>query len=94
MRVLVKCGNNWVVWQNSKQVENYKTTAADEQTLSGQANGGVLADTVTKGTDQTVEVYVYYDGADTNVYSDNLADLKDCGVNITFTATPVTHGAE
>ena len=94
MRVLVKCGNNWVVWQNGKQVEKYKTTAADEQTLSGQATDGVLAGTVTEETDQTVEVYVYYDGADTNVYSDNLADLKDCGVNITFTATPVTYGAE
>ena len=93
MRVLIKCEDNWVVWQNGKQVEKYETTEG-EQALTGQANGGVLANTVTQGTDQTVEVYVYYDGADTNVFSDNLADLKDCGVNITFTATPVTHGAE
>lgn len=93
MRVLIKCGNNWVVWQNGKQVEKYKTTDADEQTLSGQAADGILADMVDKDNEQTVEVYVYYDGADINVYSDNLADLKDCGVNITFTATPETHGA-
>ena len=93
MRVLIKCGDNWVVWQNGKQVEKYKTTEADEQTLTGQANNGILASKVSKDDEQTVEVYVYYDGADTNVNSDNLANLKDCGVNITFTATPVTHGA-
>lgn len=93
MRVLVVCGSNWVVWKNGAQVTTYKTTAADEVALSGQATGGVLASSVVKGTDREVDVYVFYDGADTNVFSDNLADLKDCGVTITFEATPVTYGA-
>lgn len=33
--------------------------------------------------------FVYYDGADDDVYTDQLADLTGCGVTITFTATPV-----
>ena len=38
--------------------------------------------------DATVDVYVYYDGDDSNVYSDNLTNLTSNGVTITFEATP------
>ena len=97
MRVLVVCGNNWVVYKNGAtatdaivtQYNNMGTMTA----ITGYKTDEVLAATVEKGTDAQVDVYVFYDGADTNVFSDNLADLKDCGVTITFEATPVTHGA-
>ena len=99
MRVLVKCGTNWQVWRydatqgKGVQVTTYKTTAADEVELSGQSD--VIADSVKKDADAEVDVYVYYDGADGKIYSDNLTNLaKDCGVTVTFEATPVTHGAE
>ena len=92
VRVLVECDGKWVVWQNGGQVSTYKTATDDAVALTGQAEGGVLASSVVKGTDKTVNVYVYYDGADQNVFSDNLADLRDCGVTITFDATPVTYG--
>lgn len=97
MRVLVKCGTNWQVWKydaeqgKGVQVNTYKTTAAEEVELSGQS--AVIADTVVKGTDAEVDVYVYYDGAETEINSDNLTDLaKDCGVTVTFEATPTTYG--
>lgn len=97
MRVLVVCGNNWVVYKNGAtatdaivtQYNNMGTMTA----ITGYKTDEVLATTVQKGTDAQVDVYVFYDGADTNVFSDNLADLKDCGVTITFEARPVTHGA-
>ncbi len=99
MRVLVKCGTNWQVWRydatakKGVQVETYKTTAADEVALSGQST--VIADSVKKDADAKVDVYVYYDGADGKIYSDNLTSLSDdCGVTVTFKATPVTHGEE
>lgn len=99
MRVLVKCGTNWQVWRydaasgKGVQVITYKTTAADEVALSGQST--VIASSVKKGEDAEVDVYVYYDGADAEIYSDNLKNLADdCGVTVTFEATPVTHGAE
>lgn len=98
MRILVKCGDNWQVWKyDSEQkkgvkVETYKTTAADEVALTGQAD--VIAASVKKNVDAEVDVYVYYDGADTKINSDNLKNLADdCGVTVTFEATPVEHGA-
>lgn len=98
MRVLVKCGANWQVWKYDSdtgkgvKVATYKTTAADEVALSGQAD--VIKASVKKGEDAEVDVYIYYDGADTQINSDNLTDLATgCGVTLTFEATPVTHGA-
>lgn len=94
VRVLIVCGDKWCVWGNGAKVSTYTTTAG-AQNLSGTnyADNSVIAATVEKGTDQTIKVYVYYDGADTNVFSDNLADLTECGITITFDATPVTYGA-
>lgn len=99
MRVLVKCGDNWQVWKydsaQSKgvQVTTYKTTAENEVALDGQAS--VIKDSLGKTAgDAEVDVYIYYDGADTQINSDNLTDLATgCGVTLTFEATPVTHGA-
>lgn len=38
--------------------------------------------------DVNVEVYAYYDGADTQVYTTNLEKLTLCGATVTFDATP------
>ena len=97
MRVLVVCGNNWVVYKNGATatdaiVKQYNKMGTMTN-IDGYKTDEVLAATVVKGTDAQVDVYVFYDGADTDVFSDNLAELKDCGVTITFEATPVTHGA-
>ena len=48
-----------------------------------------LVNTIAAGNKTTVDVYVFYDGSAKTVYSDNLANLKNCGVTVTFTATPV-----
>ena len=99
MRVLVKCGNNWQVWKydaqagKGVQVSTYKTTAEEEEvTLSGQA--AKMKDKVGKTEgDAEVDVYIYYDGADTNIKSDNLSNLAEsCGVTLTFSATPSQPG--
>lgn len=75
MRVLVKCGDQWVVWKNNERV-------------AGAENSVIKADEITKDADATVQVYVFYDGSDTNVFTTNLEELKDCGVTVTFEATP------
>ena len=98
MRVLVKCGDNWQVWKydaNQKkgvQVSTYKTTAEEEVALNGQATK--MKDKVGKTEgDAEVDVYIYYDGADTNIKSDNLSNLAEsCGVTLTFSATPSQPG--
>ena len=77
MRVLVVCGNDWQVW-----------SAAGEKLSSSENTGTAFSKEVKKDTDATVDVYVYYDGDDTNVYSDNLTNLTSNGVTITFEATP------
>lgn len=76
MRVLVTCGDEWAVW----------SSAGKES--SSNSDGVIKADGITKGTDAAVKVYVYYDGSDSNVKTTNLDALKDCGVTVTFEATP------
>ena len=77
MRVLVMCDNEWVVWSKTGKE-------------SGSNDDGIIkANGITKGTDATVKVYVYYDGGDSKVYTTNLENIaKDCGVTVTFEATP------
>ena len=77
MRVLVVCGKDWQVW-----------SANGEKLSSATATGTAFTTGVKKDQDATVDVYVYYDGDDTNVYSDNLKNLTSNGVTITFEATP------
>ena len=80
MRVLVVCGSDWQVW-----------SAAGEKLSSANATGTAFSTGVRKNNDATVDVYVYYDGDDTNVYSDNLTNLTSNGVTITFEATPTEY---
>lgn len=77
MRVLVMCDNEWAVWSK----EGKESSSNDD--------GIIKAKGITKGKDATVKVYVYYDGADSKVYTTNLENIaKDCGVTVTFEATP------
>lgn len=81
MRVLVTCGSEWTVWSKTG------IESGSHQT-SSTADGIIKESGITKGTDATVKVYVYYDGADSKVFTTNLENLKDCGVTVTFEATP------
>ena len=81
MRVLVTCGSEWTVWSKAG------IESGSHQTASS-ADGIIKESGITKGTDATVKVYVYYDGADSKVFTTNLENLKDCGVTVTFEATP------
>ena len=74
LRVLVVCGKKWVVCNKSGVVED-----------SDGAKVGLLADTVTAGQDTAVYTYVYYDGNDSNGYTNNLTSLKDASAKITLT---------
>lgn len=77
MRVLVTCGNEWAVWSKTGKES------------SSRDDGVIKVDGITKNQDATVKVYVYYDGADSKVYTTNLENIaKDCGVTVTFEATP------
>ena len=94
MSVLVVCGNNWAVYKASNDgavLTKYK----DNVDATGNNTGGVLAATIGAASSVDVDVYVFYDGSETNVYTDNLSNLTAIGATITFTATPVnTQGAE
>lgn len=100
MRVLVVCGEQWTVWKNGAEVTSVDTlntagNATETTTLTAKytdATNKAIAASVSKDNDVTVDIYVFYDGADGEVNSDNLADLKDCGVTVTFTATPSQPG--
>ena len=92
--VLVVCGNKWGVYKVSGSgalVDKYadgKTSAARNVTAETNA----LADTVSAGADKavTVSIYVFYDGSAEKVYTDNMNNLKNCGITVTFSATPVS----
>lgn len=87
LRVLVVYKNKWEVWSGN----GIKLSSSVDRPTAG----GNLLDTdevIKSDHDAEVKVYLYYDGDDTNVYSNNLEKIKtmagDNGVTITFEATP------
>ena len=80
LRILVTCGDNWVLCDKSSIL----ASNADNKTYK-------LADTVS-ATETKVEVYVFYDGDDNQVFTNNLPDLKKASKRITvqLDATPTT----
>lgn len=92
--VLLKCGDNWAVYKVSTDgaiVDKY----GDGTTSAGNKGAGILAATIAAGAEVTVDAYVFYDGSDSEIYTNQINALGTGGVTITFTATPVnTQGAE
>lgn len=75
LRVLVMSGTNWVLCNKDGIVSSSDTTHK-------------LADKI--GEDETtVEMYVFYDGDDAQVFTNNLENLKTASkrINVVFTAT-------
>lgn len=91
--VLLVCDTKWAVYKVSDDgtiLDKY----GDGTTAAGNNGAGVLADTIAAGDDVTVNAYVFYDGSDSEVYTDQINALGTGGLTITFTATPVnTQGA-
>lgn len=77
LRILVKCGENWVLCDKSSVIK------------SSSIDSNLLATEVTPGQEVEVDVYVFYDGDDTAIYTNNLGNLKDASkkIKVTFTAT-------
>lgn len=90
LRVLVVYGNKWEVWSAA----GIKLSSSVDNPEPNSKGSDLLAtdEVIKSGHDAQVKVYLYYDGDDENVYSDNLANIKttagDNGVTITFEATP------
>ena len=74
LRVLVTCGSSWVL--------------CDKNSILGSSNGNILADTVgTSDNETTVVIYVFYDGDETNIKTDNISNLIAASKAITVTLT-------
>ena len=99
MRVLVVGEDGWVVWKKGDDatagwVKQYKNMSTQTD-ITGYDTEGYLDDAIAAAASGKVDVYVFYDGADDDVKTTQLADLTGCGVTITFTATPVnTDGSD
>ncbi|MEQ2952308.1 hypothetical protein [Collinsella sp. CLA-AA-H302] len=80
LRILVKCGDNWVLCDKSSVLDS-----------STKDNTNLLKDEIQPGEDHEVEVdiYVFYDGDDTAIFTNNLGKLKDASkkIKVTLTAT-------
>lgn len=89
LRVLVVCGKKWEVW-SGKGIQ--LSSSSDSNPLSASNLLATDNAVIKSGEDAQIDVYLYYDGDDTNVYSNNLENIKttagDNGVTITFEATP------
>lgn len=88
LSILVVCGDNWAVYKKSADgtvLAEYN----DKVSAAGNNTDGVLADAIAANSSVDVDVYVFYDGSETNVYTDNLNKLTAIGATVTFTATPV-----
>lgn len=60
--------------------EEFGTTGTGSTTLQASLSGDNV---------MHVWVYIYWDGADEDVYTNGIADLKNTAVTVTFTGTPV-----
>ena len=88
LRVLVtnSDGSKWVVYGL-----NSGATAYEVKLSSDSGNANVALGNVTAGADTLVNVYLYYEGKDTNIMTQNLQNGKldaSQSVTINFTATP------
>ena len=88
LSILVVCGDNWAVYKKSAD-GTVLTEYKDSVSAAGNNTDGVLADAIAANTSVDVDVYVFYDGSETNVYTNNLDKLTAIGATVTFTATPV-----
>ena len=77
---------SWVV----AKYNDGTTATIESQSLTGEGTAGVVyAPQFGKSEgDVKIEIYAYYDGADTQVYTTNLTKLTLCGATVTFDATP------
>lgn len=92
--VLVKYGDQWGVYKetdNGTELTAYgdATTIVNNLTGSDTSVTDALVAKIGAGKSVDVDIYVFYDGSASTVFSDNLANLKNCGVTVAFTATPV-----
>ena len=95
IRVLVVGADGWVVYDKNGNVKQYKNQSGTMVNISGQDEDLVIDDEIKANTNEQVKAYVYYDGADSEVKTIQLANLTSVGVTINFTATPVaTDGTE
>lgn len=80
LRILVTCGDNWVLCDKSSILASNSGNTTNK-----------LADTVS-AVETEVNVYVFYDGDDNQVFTNNLPDLKKASKRITvqLDATPTT----
>ncbi|MBU5480526.1 hypothetical protein [Blautia sp. MSJ-19] len=90
LSVLIVCGEKWAVYKasdNGAVLEKY----FDNTSAVGNNTNGVLADTIAAKSSVTVDCYVFYDGSEEDVHTDNYSEnlLTALGATVTFTATPV-----
>lgn len=88
LSILVVCGDNWAVYKKSAD-GTVLTEYKDKVSAAGVNTDGVLANAIEANNSVDVDVYVFYDGSETNVYTNNLDKLTAIGATVTFTATPV-----
>lgn len=97
LRVLVKCGDEWVVGKVSGSTFNIESQSGTDGIIRAEAFGksAMTGDPAQSVGDVQVDVYVYYEGSDAKVFSDNLSKINADGVKatITFEATPKEFGA-
>lgn len=92
--VLLVCGDKWAVYQASTDGA-VLTKYADNNPIACTATDGVLSTTIGAGSSVEIKAYVFYDGSQGDVKTTNYANLKNCNVELSFTATPVnTQGNE
>lgn len=87
--VLVKCGEQWGVYKETDNGTELTAYGDGTTIVNNLLDSDALAAKIDAGKSEDVDIYVFYDGSASTVFSNNLANLKNCGVTVAFTATPV-----
>ncbi|MDD6405081.1 MAG: hypothetical protein PUG00_04695 [Clostridiales bacterium] len=89
MRVLIVCGNNWIVYDKDMTMKKTNIKVTDgKYILKTEGFKGVGT-----ANQVTVDMYVYYDGDDSKVFTTNLDKLATAhGLTVSFTADNMAAG--
>ena len=85
----LKVGTCTITSTDSQAVKALVATGTASQEFSGTGGSGstTLQSSLTSTTVMTVRIYIYWDGEDEDVYSNNFAHLQSTTVEVTFTGT-------
>ena len=90
IRVLLVGTDGWAVYKAGNDADSVLVSTYEDGStaVNATATDGVLVNKIGAGKSTQLKAYLFYDGSQISVTTEKLDVLKECNLNIEFTATP------